>query len=159
MGGKRAEPGVSWRKNTNIIDAACPGWVSSSHQPGVDLNRNFPSHWGAVPGARLSVRNGTEPAFAIVGAIASIDLLPWQTGAVAIALGASDGTFDSALEVVTGTLPTAQLTAGRHLVYVQGTDAEGSSCTAGVLDAVFLDVIAADDAMLIDSFDSEFPTR
>jgi hypothetical protein len=43
-GRKKAEAGQSWRKNTDTVNASCG---SSS---GVDLNRNFPFHWGIVPG-------------------------------------------------------------------------------------------------------------
>lgn len=44
-GRKKAEGGVQWRKNTNTVDGACSGTPTSSRQPGIDLNRNFPFHW------------------------------------------------------------------------------------------------------------------
>lgn len=43
-GRKRAESGISWRKNTNDADGAC-----SSTTYGVDLNRNFSWRFGTVP--------------------------------------------------------------------------------------------------------------
>ena len=43
-GRKKAEGGASWRKNTDTIAASC------GQDSGVDLNRNFPFHWGIVPG-------------------------------------------------------------------------------------------------------------
>ncbi|MCQ4165402.1 M14 family zinc carboxypeptidase [Tahibacter harae] len=47
-GRKKAETGLSWRKNTNT--AYCG---STSNSRGADLNRNFPFHWGG-PGASNS---------------------------------------------------------------------------------------------------------
>ena len=43
-GRKKAETGLSWRKNTNTVAANC------GNSSGIDLNRNFPFHWGIVPG-------------------------------------------------------------------------------------------------------------
>ncbi len=43
-GRKKAETGLSWRKNTNTVAASC------GNTSGIDLNRNFPFHWGIVPG-------------------------------------------------------------------------------------------------------------
>ncbi len=42
-GRKKAETGLSWRKNTNNVSASC------GNSSGIDLNRNFPFHWGIVP--------------------------------------------------------------------------------------------------------------
>ncbi|HVJ62642.1 MAG TPA: M14 family zinc carboxypeptidase, partial [Tahibacter sp.] len=54
-GRKKAETGLSWRKNTNTTycgsDPNQPG-------PGVDLNRNYPFHWGGQ-GASTSQCNDT----------------------------------------------------------------------------------------------------
>ncbi|MCQ4165701.1 M14 family zinc carboxypeptidase [Tahibacter harae] len=44
-GRKKAEAGLSWRKNTNNTNGSCG---SSSY--GTDLNRNFPFHWNSAPG-------------------------------------------------------------------------------------------------------------
>jgi len=44
-GRKKAETGISWRKNTDTVDGACSGTPTSYSQPGIDLNRNFPFHW------------------------------------------------------------------------------------------------------------------
>jgi carboxypeptidase T len=43
-GRKKAETGLSWRKNTNNVSASC------GNTSGIDLNRNFPFHWDIVPG-------------------------------------------------------------------------------------------------------------
>ncbi len=44
-GRKKAESGLSWRKNTNNTNGSC-----GSSSSGIDLNRNFPFHWSTVPG-------------------------------------------------------------------------------------------------------------
>jgi carboxypeptidase T len=44
-GRKKAETGLSWRKNTNNTNGNC-----SANSVGVDLNRNFPFHWNTAPG-------------------------------------------------------------------------------------------------------------
>jgi carboxypeptidase T len=44
-GRKKAETGLSWRKNTNNTNGSC-----SANAYGTDLNRNFVFHWNTVPG-------------------------------------------------------------------------------------------------------------
>ncbi len=44
-GRKRAEAGVSWRKNTNNTNGTC-----GNGRFGTDLNRNYPYHWNTVSG-------------------------------------------------------------------------------------------------------------
>ncbi len=44
-GRKKAETGLSWRKNINNTNGSC-----SANSVGVDLNRNFPFHWNTAPG-------------------------------------------------------------------------------------------------------------
>lgn len=44
-GRKKAEAGLSWRKNTNTDNGAC-----SANNYGIDLNRNFPYRWNATAG-------------------------------------------------------------------------------------------------------------
>lgn len=44
-GRKKAESGLSWRKNTDTDNGAC-----SANNYGIDLNRNFPYRWNATPG-------------------------------------------------------------------------------------------------------------
>ena len=73
--------------------------------------------------------NGTEAVQNIASARAYIDTPPWASGAVAIALSASDGSFNSSNENVTGSISTSGLAAGVHTVYVQGTDASGKPGT------------------------------
>lgn len=45
-GRKKAETGLSWRKNTNSGN----GGACSANSVGTDLNRNFPFHWSTVAG-------------------------------------------------------------------------------------------------------------
>jgi PKD repeat protein len=44
-GRKKAETGLSWRKNVNNTNGSC-----SANSVGTDLNRNFPFHWNTVNG-------------------------------------------------------------------------------------------------------------
>jgi hypothetical protein len=97
-----------------------------------------------VTDTRFNQRNGSEPVQAIAGADAYIDIPPWAAGAVAIPLTATDGSFDSATEGVTATLPTAGLADGRYLVYVVGRDASGAT---GPVSAGWLDVGVAPPAI------------
>jgi hypothetical protein len=94
---------------------------------------------GSASDARFNQSNGTEAVQAVASATAYIGTPPWAPGAVAVPLAAADGGFDSATETLAGVLPTAGLAPGRHLVYVQATDAGGQ---AGPVSAVFLDIAA-----------------
>jgi hypothetical protein len=90
---------------------------------------------------RYNQNNGTQSTFAIRAANAYVDQLPWQPGAVAIPLSASDGAFNGKTEAVSGDVSLVGLAAGRHIIYVQGVNtAGGGSGTAGTPNAVFVDV-------------------
>lgn len=93
-----------------------------------------------------------QPTSIVIGANAWIGAPPWQDGTAAIALQAADGVFNSPVEQVIGTIPTAQLSPGRHLILVQGLNA-ANGATAGTPDAVFLDVLAVGDRIFVDAFD------
>ncbi len=81
-------------------------------------------------------RSGTgEPTQAIAAAEYYIDTPPWQTGAAAHAMTASDGSFNSTIENVTATVSTAGLAAGKHLIFVRGKDANNNW---GAFSAIFL---------------------
>jgi carboxypeptidase T len=86
---------------------------------------------------RFNNSNGAEPTQAIAGAEAYIDLPPWQAGATAVALTASDGAFDATTESIGGSLNTSGLSVGPHIVYVRALDAGG---TWGAVSAVFLNI-------------------
>ena len=82
--------------------------------------------------------NGTEATQNITSARVYIDTPPWETGAGSgIAMNASDGSFNSTVETVTASVPTTGLSAGRHIFYVQGTDASGK---VGTPNAVLVTV-------------------
>ncbi|MFO1516001.1 MAG: M14 family zinc carboxypeptidase [Lysobacterales bacterium] len=105
--------------------------------------------------ARYNQSNGVEPTYPIRAAYAYVDTPPWQAGAVAIPLSAADGSFNSSSEAVVGSIDTAALAPGRHLVYVQGISDRSAQGTAGPPDAIFLDVAAApNDTIFRDSFDA-----
>lgn len=93
-----------------------------------------------VTDTRFNQSNGTEAVQAITSASAYIGVPPWAQGAVAIPLTASDGSFNSSTENVTGALPTAGLANGKYLVYVVGRDAAGAT---GPVTAGFLNVGSA----------------
>ncbi len=97
-----------------------------------------------VTDVRFNQGNGNEPTQTIVAAEAYVGTPPWAAGAVAVALTPTDGSFDSSTENVTGSLPTAGLADGRHLVFVVGRDASGA---AGPVSAGWLDVGTAPPAI------------
>lgn len=78
----------------------------------------------------------------VASARAFVDLMPWESGAVARAMTASDGSFNSGSEAVQLDLDTTGLSSGRHLVYVQGVDTAGD---AGPPNAVFIEVAQANE--------------
>jgi carboxypeptidase T len=92
---------------------------------------------GVVDDTRFNQTNGTETTQTIASARMYVDTPPWQSGATAIAMSASDGSFNSTRETVTASLNTSGLSAGRHIVYVQGVDASGQ---AGAPNAVIVNV-------------------
>lgn len=84
----------------------------------------------------------------IRSAMAYIDKLPWEAGAtgVALTLSTSDqakADYPNATKTASGTLNTTGLAAGRHMVYVQGTNEDGKP---GAVSAAFLNVTAAPPA-------------
>lgn len=95
---------------------------------------------------------GSEPA-QTVAAIAVYLSPPWLPGATPIGnMSASDGSFDSAVENASFTLPAALLAAGRQLVYLQATDSAGNR---GPVAAVFATRSAA-SGLVIQSGDVNF---
>ena len=88
---------------------------------------------------RYSNSNGTEPVQNIAAASYYLDTPPWITTTTPIPypMSPTDGNFNSSVEGVLATIDTSSLSLGRHLVFVQGQDANGNW---GVVSAVFLDV-------------------
>jgi hypothetical protein len=89
---------------------------------------------------RFNNTNGVEPTQSITAAEATIGTPPWATGAVPVPLQAADGSFNASTEALTGSLNTAGLPVGQHIVYVRARDASG---TWGPVSAVFLNINAA----------------
>jgi PKD repeat protein len=88
----------------------------------------------AVSDNRYSTADGTEPFQKIAEAQYFIDQPPWVLDSP-VTLSAADGTFDSVTENVTGTIDTAGLNIGRHILFVRGKDASGNW---GAISAIFL---------------------
>jgi len=93
-----------------------------------------------VNDTRYNNSNGTEPTQNIAAAEYYVDTPPWVTGATAVAMSASDGTFDSSVEGAEATIDTAGLSEGQHIVFVRGQDAAGNW---GAFSAVFLYISAS----------------
>jgi hypothetical protein len=91
----------------------------------------------AASDLRFSTRNGTESTQNIVSAEYSIDVPPWQSGVVSYPLNASDGSFNSKSESLSGTIDTSNLSVGQHIVFVRAKDA---SNIFGAVTAVFLNI-------------------
>lgn len=91
-------------------------------------------------GNQPPVKNDPQP---IKAASAYVNLLPWDDGAKPIALTPVEGSaFGSGPKLdVSGVIDTSKFAPGRHLIYVQGTNARDKS---GPPDAVFLEVLAKD---------------
>ncbi|MFZ5638293.1 MAG: M14 family zinc carboxypeptidase [Pseudomonadota bacterium] len=87
--------------------------------------------------SQFNQTNGTETTHAVASARLYLDTPPWQAGATGIAMAASDGSFNATRETVSASLGTTGLAAGRHIVYVQGTDASGKP---GTPNAVLLNI-------------------
>lgn len=81
----------------------------------------------------------------ITGAKAYVDKLPWEAGAVGVEMTLGESAqarsdFPDATKTALGEIDTTGMAPGRHMVYVQGTNADGKP---GAVSAAFLDVTAA----------------
>lgn len=91
---------------------------------------------------RYNNSNGTEPTYSIAAAKAYVDTPPWITATIQVSysMQVSDGAWDEKTESVETTIDTTGLTAGRHIVYIQGQDVHGDW---GPVSALFFDVADA----------------
>lgn len=87
---------------------------------------------------RFNNSNGAEPSQTVAAAEFYIDTPPWQSGATAIAMSAFDGSFDSSVEDVEGTIHTTGLAEGRHIIFLRSRDADANW---GPVSAEFLWVL------------------
>ncbi|TDR18448.1 M14 family zinc carboxypeptidase [Marinicella litoralis] len=81
---------------------------------------------------------GNEPTQNITAVKAYITTPSWQTGAIAIDMTATDGSFNNTEEGFTGSIDSSGLSEGRHTVWFEATDASGIT---GVPYAIFVDAI------------------
>ncbi len=79
-----------------------------------------------------------EPFQAIGSAHLSVDLPPWDPLAELYTFSPVDGAFDSPVETLTAAFDTLEITAGRHLIYVESQDTNGNW---GVASAIFFYVV------------------
>ncbi len=73
-----------------------------------------------------------------------LDQPSWASPSSSIHLTATDGSFDSAVETISGNIDTSGWPLGKRLVFIEATD---SSATTGIPTALFVDVIAEPDPM------------
>ena len=117
----------------DVTSITLAGGASSAGVPagtGVVLN-------ASATDTRFNNTNGVEPTQALAAAEATIDVPPWDAAAVPLPLVATDGAFDTSTEALAGTLSTAGLSVGKHIVYVRARDASG---TWGPVSAVFINI-------------------
>ena len=93
---------------------------------------------------------GLEPTQTITAALYAVDAPAWITDTElysftshlsvtgTVAMSATDGHFDDAMEAVQAVVDTSNWPAGRHLIFVQSQDASGAW---GVPSAQFIDVV------------------
>ncbi len=97
------------------------GAASTGVQAGINVTLT-----ASVNDTRYNNSNGAEPTQSVTAAEYYVDVPPWQAGATAIPLTASDGAFNATTEGVTGSINTSSLALGKHIVYVRGQDAAGN---------------------------------
>lgn len=107
---------------------------ASSVAQGANVTLNANLNDNAYGSASGSV--GRPAAQTIAQAEYYVDTPPWA-GGVAVAMSASDGSFNGNNENVTASINTSGLSAGRHTIFVRGRDANNNW---GALSAVFLTV-------------------
>jgi hypothetical protein len=89
---------------------------------------------GNLSATMTDADNGQRP---VVSAEYAIDVPFWVPGAQPVPMQAADGAFDEVEERVTSAFVPDDLSPGRHVVYVRGTDDQGHT---GPLSAVFVSV-------------------
>ena len=84
---------------------------------------------------RYNNSRGAEPTQNISQSEYYIDKAPWETGSSAIAMNASDSSYDSSVESITQTIDTSSLSEGNHTIFVRAKDEDNNW---GVVSAIFL---------------------
>ena len=120
------------------MQPAGPDSLNVATIPSGTVNMGLPIVVNAtVNDTRFNNQNGSEPVQPIAAAEVYVDVPPWKPGATPISLAATDGTFNTSVEAVTGTLSTAGWPLGKHTLYVRGRD---TSNNWGPVSAVFIKV-------------------
>jgi carboxypeptidase T len=109
---------------------------SGSTPPGVPSG-TIVTLTATIDDTRYNNSNGTEPSQNIVAAEYYVDVPPWMTDPVpvAIPMSPSDGSFDSTVEAVEAAIDTTGWSEGQHILFVRGQDADNNW---GALSAIFL---------------------
>lgn len=118
-------------KGPDAIDVSLSGTASTT---GVSAGTEVTLS-ATLDDTRYGNRNGSEATQNVAAGEYYADTPPWATGATAVAMSASDGTFDAKSEAVTGRVDTTGWSAGRHTLFVRGKDADDNW---GPVSAVFL---------------------
>ncbi len=92
---------------------------------------------GTANNTRYNNSNGVQPAQNIAAAEYYVDTPPWVSGATPVALTTKIGSFDAKTESIVGSINTASLSVGKHIVYVRSRDVGGNW---GAISAAFLQV-------------------
>jgi PKD repeat protein len=79
----------------------------------------------------------TASGFHIAGAEYYVDNLPWVAGASAVPMAAADGAFNAGTEGVNASINTTGWSAGKHIVFVRGRDANNNW---GAFSAVYITI-------------------
>jgi carboxypeptidase T len=115
---------------------------------------------GAVPGTIITLTanaddtqfnnsNGSEPTQNISAARYSIDSPSWITGTATYSMTASDGAFDSTVELVEAFIDTTGFSYGRHTIFIESQDASGYW---GVTSSLFFYIIDPAVAPVIEGY-------
>jgi len=94
---------------------------------------------------RYNNSNGSEGSQNIQSAEYYLDIPPWENGAEAFALSASDGNFNSSTENLSASIDTAGMSLGKHLIFLRSRDTAGNW---GAVSATYLTL--SDEAPPVD---------
>jgi uncharacterized repeat protein (TIGR01451 family) len=87
--------------------------------------------------ARYSTNNVTEASQNIIAAEYYIDVPPWEAGADAYSMAATDGLFNAPTEEVNAIIDTNGIPIGKHTIFLRGQDIDGNW---GAISAIFITI-------------------
>ena len=88
---------------------------------------------------------GVEPVQDVAAARYTVDAPSWVTGIVSYSMSPADGGFDAAAETVQAVVDTSGWELGRHVLYIEGQDAQGNW---GVPTAAFIGLTGVFDSAI-----------